>query len=484
MKRIVILLLLGLTLLLRSADDNCYTVIVGRDASENGSVLLAHNEDDRGKPVFVDMHRIAAAFHSLQDRVVLKSGATISQVKKTNGFLWIQLAGYEFGDSYFNENGVSIASNACPSREKQGNLEMGGIGFMLRRLIAERAQSARHAVKLAGQLIDSLGYSSSGRSLTIADAKEAWVMHLVRGKHWLAQRVPDDEVVVIANRYVINEIDFADTANFLGSTDIVDHARKRGWIKPGAAFSFAPVYASPESYDAPANILRQWRGVSLLAKEKFTPESRLPFSFKPRRKIQVSDLFSVLRDHYEDTEYDTTDEYRKGSPNSGGHRTICTESTQYSFVCELRDHLPREMAHLLWLAFRRPDSNAYSPWYFSISDPPSGYSRLPAATALKQHFNPPPGYFKPEANFAFFAFDELSELVDRNYRERIRAVRKEWNNYENYVLKNLQKKEREFLYLAKRHRAITINLITNYVSNLEYRKWFLATELIRQFSHR
>ena len=351
---------------------------------------------------------------------------------------------------------------------------------MLRRLVAERASSAREGVKIAGQLIEKYGYYSSGRSYAIADSKEGWLLHVVKGKHWIAQRVPDNQTAVMANCYTIASVDLKDKINFLGSDDIVDYAIKRGWYLPDrdGEFNFARVYTAPGNIKTEVNALRQWRGINLLSKKKYKMGAQFPFSFISKKDVKLTDLFKVLRDHYENTEYDLTDDYKKGSPNFTKNRTICTESTRYSFVAILRDSLPAEIAYCIWIAFRRPDTNAYSPWYVSIPSPPEGYTHGSSDTALQSHFNQPKAFFKFNPDYAYWNFSKLSELVDGNYKSHIKIVRKEWKNFENYATKRLKKMEKEFVYLLEKDRDIAVKIITNFIHKLEYRKWFVASELI------
>lgn len=484
MKRVNILtfFLLTLFLLSLSGKDNCFTIVVGKAATADGSVMVAHNEDDKvkGKIFFVNVHKIPGRSYKTGETILLKNKGSLPQIQQTFGFLWLQIPDAEFGDSYINENGVVIASNQCSSREDKGVLTNGGIGFMLRRIMAERATSARNAVEIAGKLINQLGYYSSGRTYVIADTTEAWVFHAVKGKHWIAQRVPDDQAVVIANRYTIEKIDLADKNNYLGSPDIIDYAAKRGWYRPGkdGKFNFAKIYSLPRNYKAELNVLRQWRGTALLARKRYKLDEPLPFSFFPRRNVKQTDLFNVLRDHYEGTEYDLTNDYKDGSPNNTKKRTICTESTQYAFVTQLREELPKEIAHLVWIAFRRPDSNAFSPWYVSITSPPDGYNRDNSETALQNHFQISPSFSKFNPNYAFWSFAKLSVLVDQNYRLRIKIARKEWRNYENYIMKALKKMEKESRYLIRKNKFIALKIITNYIKKWEYQKWFLASKLI------
>jgi dipeptidase len=480
LRRIAVLILFLLPMAFHAAaEENCFTILAGQAATIDGSVMLAHNEDGSVERYFINVRKIPSQKHKSGSTISLKRNGSLAQVSETYGFLWLESIGEDFGDSCFNEKGLTITSNQCVSREDKPELKDGGIGFMLRRLMVERASTARQAVEIAGKLIDKYGYYSSGRTYAIADPNEAWILNVVRGKHWIAKRVPHNHVAVIANRYTIDNIDLKDTKNYLGSPDIVSYAVKRRWYNPqtGGNFNFSKVYSAPLNYSADLNVLRQWRGTNLLAKKKFTVDSMLPFSFIPNGKLTPPILFRVLRDHYEETEYDSTRQSQR-SPNASRHMTICNESTHYAFVAQLRKSLPQEYAHLIWISFGRPDSNAFSPWYTSISSPPEGYTFNSSKNMMELHFKPPKTLFTFNPEYAFWYFVKLSMNVDRQYRTRIKMVRKEWRNFENYALKMRKKMEKDFGSLVKRNRFIAQKLINNYVAKLEYRRWFLVSELL------
>jgi dipeptidase len=73
--------------------------------------------------------------------------------------------------------------------------------------------------------------ASADGSVMFAHNEDA-VAPAVNGKHWVAQRVPDDKVAPIPNCYTIQGIDLRDTVNFLGSPDIIEYAITRGWYDP------------------------------------------------------------------------------------------------------------------------------------------------------------------------------------------------------------------------------------------------------------
>ncbi|RHY15390.1 hypothetical protein DYB32_010766, partial [Aphanomyces invadans] len=75
---------------------------------------------------------------------------------------------------------------------------------------------------------------SAGEALTIADAKgEAWMFHILPDDSgasavWVAQRVPDTHITVVANEFMIHQVNLADTDNFMGSTNMHEIAERNG----------------------------------------------------------------------------------------------------------------------------------------------------------------------------------------------------------------------------------------------------------------
>ena len=213
----------------------CYAVIVGRDASADGSVLVAHLEQNGGKRI-LNFRRIPRRQHAPGEQVALRRGGRLPQVDQTWAFLWSQNPGIEYSDGYLNEWGVAVVSDGCRTREddydtlvERGEIRDGGIGYMLRRLVAERARTAREGVQLAGQLVERFGYADSGRTYVIADPREGWLFSAVRGRRWVAQRAPDDMMVALPNVHIIAQIDLKDSDNFLASPDLISYAVRRGW---------------------------------------------------------------------------------------------------------------------------------------------------------------------------------------------------------------------------------------------------------------
>ena len=356
MKKILSLLfLLACSVALTAAQDyNCFSIIAGREATVDGSVLMGHNEDDGGEQM-------------LTIYVVPSSDKNLR-------YIWCEFPGMEVADVFMNQFGVSIASNGCPSREDKGELTGGGVLYEVRTAVAKYARTAREAVALIGSMVETFGYKGSGRSYIIADTAEGWVVSVVKGKHWVAQRVPDDKVMTIPNYYVIGEVDLDDEFNFAGSDDLVDYAVSRGWYNPekDGAFNFARAYASEQSLQSRNNLSRHREAWTYL----FGSERPGEFASVPTKKLSLRDFANILALHE--------------LPDAGGHlvNSICNDNTILSTIFQLRPWMGFDTGCVMWNAMGHPCSEAYVPWYAGMTEAPKGFGRFKTAVeAEKKHFS-------------------------------------------------------------------------------------------------
>ncbi len=441
---------------------NCYTIIVGRKASLNGNIILAHNEDDSGDNLFVNIRKVKRINNDNKISLITRNGTTVAINGAKAELLWFEIPNMVFADSFVNEYGVIIVSNACPSKVSKKNKK--GLRYLLRRLVAERAHSAREAVKIMGALVEKYGYDSSGRTYSIADKNEGWVLEIVNGKLWIAQRVDDDKLMVIPNHYIIRYVNLKDKNNFMGSKDIISYAVKNGLYNPekGGEFDFAKIYS--HNLKHPGNIYRHWRGLSLLSGKNFTPNQRFPFQVKPNEKISIKKLFNLLKDHYEGTIYDTTDGYKLGDPNKKNkYRPICVSSTQYSIVAELRDNLPKPISTLLWVSVRKPDTSVYFPLYYGVNPLPDDFGMIYNSEnyteLLKKHFNP---YITPSNNLLYERIIKTEKKIEKNYNQNINIVSRIKENLQNYYIKILPFFEESYIKIYNNDKKMAQKYLNSF----------------------
>ncbi len=468
-------------------DGECFTILVGKKASADGTVMIGHNEDDRGD-IVVNLRKIQARDYGAPQRISLGRGGYFETDGRTNGFLWIEATTQEFADSFINEHGVVITSDSCPSRETQDDITDGGIGYMLRRIVAERARSAREGVKIAGDLVEKFGYRASGRTYAILDKDEAWMLAVIRGKHWFAQRVPDDEVAVIPNHYTIRQIRQDEPDQFMGSQGIIEYARKNGWYdetKDGP-FDFKKAFARPSRRDLifDGNSLRHWRGLSLLGGREREITDDFPFSSKPGKKVTKEALLSILRDHYEGTQYDATGGYKTGSPNRTKFRTICTASTINSFVVSLGRDLPEPISVSIWLALGKPDTTIFIPLYYGVES-------LPAGLGLGLHTHDYEVFYKQHFDDSELkaAKDELfhtkvlalEKAAEADYGPMVETLRRDLFPAEREFIESRPKFEADFTALYAKDETKALEKLTVYVAAAFNRVTGLYQKLLAKY---
>jgi dipeptidase len=376
----------------------------------------------------------------------------------------MEMPGQDYSDSFMNENGVLITSNSCPSKELYGEITDGGIGYELRKIIAERALSARVGVELAGQLVEKWGYNGSGRTYTIADKNEAWMFAVVRGKQWVAQRIPDNQVAFIPNYYTIKEINLNDNDNFLASKDLIAYAERRGWYKPGSdgPFNFSKTYSSERNLASTSNTGRMWIGVQMLSGKEYKQEDSFPFSFLPVRKISMKELFPVLANHYEGTPLDDSQTYTKGTPHNNKTMTICASSQQLSFIAELRSGMAWDIGGRIWVAPRRGCVNAYMPIYFGVTEIPNSLTMDTPEKESELHFKRTDEIYNRNNSLAWWNFVAVAEYTDEDFIKRFPQRRKIKETLQQDYMKLAGQLEKEYLPIYKKDPARAAEMINNF----------------------
>ncbi len=485
----------------------CFAVIVGKNASCDGSVLFGHLEQNGGLRNMSYLY-VPAMAHEPGSVVELRRGGTWPQAKQTYAYLWGNNTGTEFGDGYFNEWGVAIASDACHTREDsydelvaRGDITDGGIGYKLRRIVAQRAKSAREGVIIAGELLDHFGYASSGRTYIIADAQEAWILAVALGKNWIAQRVPDDEIVLLPNVHIIGaEADLNDKENVISSDGLVEYAISRGWYDPvsGKPFSFREAFGAPAQessfmFEQGADP-RQWFSQSLVHGEliQLPADEQLPFSIKPDRKFTVMDVVNMMRSHghLENQDPDIDMAYRLGAQDNntphkqGGTGNICSGRSQELVVYQLRSWLPTEVGSLVWRTSAAPCGSVLVPWYSGITETPKPYYKqweLEKSLKIDFHFNPPKGTFDFDANNAFDVFTALENLIDLDYNRNIVTARELWDPFEKEQFELQPAIEKAALELIEDNRELAKKFLTGYSGYRAMKALERAKEMVSQF---
>ncbi|MDE5572423.1 MAG: C69 family dipeptidase, partial [Muribaculaceae bacterium] len=300
-----------------------------------------------------------------------------------------------------NEYGVAISESTWGGRPElkgpNGILDYGSLMF----IALQRAKTAREAIKIMTDLVEEYGYYSTGESFSIADENEAWIMEMIgkgkdeKGAVWVAMRVPDDCISGHANHSRIHQFPLNDPENCLYSPDVISFARKKGWFDgKDEDFSFSLAYAQYKYSSLRGCDGRVWAFYNKFADgmDKYLPwvtegdGQPLPLWIKPNRKLTATDLKWMMRDHFEGTPFDMTEDigagpfkmpyrWRPSTFEVDGktyyqERAIATQQTGYSFVAEINGNRPDAIKGLMWFGTDDANTCVYLPIFCTVERPP------------------------------------------------------------------------------------------------------------------
>ena len=299
-----------------AAPDACTSIMVGRKASADGSVMTSHTCDswyrtwmrqvpaaDYPRDTVMSVYRGRMHTEYPESLDGTERAGEIPQARHTFGFL-------DTAYPCLNERQLAMGETTYGGRDTLRNNKGMFMIEELQRVALQRCTTAREAIKLMGRLIKEYGYGDSGECLTIADPKEVWIFEVQGqgpdsiGGVWAAQRIPDDHIAVSANISRIGRINTADTTNYLASANVKKIALDLGLWDGKEEFSFWKAYSGGNYFNEPKNYsVRELYIMQQLAPEAGFTDSitELPVSVRPSKKVSVADVARLLGSYYEGT---------------------------------------------------------------------------------------------------------------------------------------------------------------------------------------
>lgn len=382
-------------------SEACTNVIVTRGASADGSCLVSY----------------AADSHWLYGELYFKPQADWATGSKLKVYDWdsgkylgeieqVQHTYKTIGN--MNEHQLIIAETTFGGRHGLNNpdaiMDYGSLIY----ITLQRARTAREAIRLMDELTQKYGYYSEGESFSIADKEEAWIMEMVgkgaeKGSVWVARRIPDGYISGHANQSRITTFPLNDPENCLYSEDVISFARKMGWFDgKDEEFSFRDAYCPLDFGGLRGCEARVWSAFNILGKGKFAyedggslvekdsydyvdyamghnPANNMPLWIKPAGKVSVKDVADVMRDHYEGTPMDMTQDIGAGGnalpyrwrpmgftydgKEYTNERAIATQQTAFWFVGQSRGNYPDVLGGIIWFGTDDAATSYVTPIY-------------------------------------------------------------------------------------------------------------------------
>ncbi len=376
----------------------CTSLLVGKNATTDGSTLITYAADSHS--LYGELYHQPAMSYpkgAMLDVYEWDTGkflGKIPQVRETYAVI-----------GNMNEHQLTISESTWGGRpelqDTTGIIDYGSLIY----ITLQRAKTAREAIDVMTSLVKKYGYYSTGESFSIADPNEGWIMEMIgkgvgrKGAVWVAVRIPDDCIAGHANQARIHTIPMKDKDNCIYSSDVIAFAREMQYFDGlNAEFSFANAYAPTDFWSLRACDARVW---SFFRKYNTTMDSYLPYLMgeskeplplyiKPNRKLSVQDVKDAMRDHFEDTPFDMTQDIGAGpfkapyrfrpmsfevdSVEYLNERAIATQQTGFSFVAQMRSWLPDPVGGVLWFGVDDTNTTVYAPIYCANSDVPTCFA--------------------------------------------------------------------------------------------------------------
>lgn len=381
----------------------CTNLIVGRQASTDGSTIVSYSADSYG--LFGELYHYPAGTHAkgtmrpVHEWDTGKYLGEIPEARTTYNVI-----------GNMNEHQLTITETTFGGREElvdtTGIIDYGSLIY----IALQRSKSAREAIQVMTDLVQEYGYYSSGESFTIADPREVWVMEMigkgvgVKGAVWVAVRIPDDCISAHANQARIHQFPLNDKENCLYSPDVISFAREKGYFSGlNKDFSFANAYA-PLDFGARRYCeARVWSFYNMFTDrgEEFLPyilgstDKPMPLYVKAKKRISVQEIQQAMRDHYEGTPLDLSQDFGAGINHSPyrlsplsftvdgeeyfNERPISTQQTGWVIVAQMRENLPNAIGGVLWFGCDDANMTVFTPVYCCTNVVPQCYSRVDGA---------------------------------------------------------------------------------------------------------
>ena len=366
----------------------------------------------------------------------------------------------------------------------KGNLEGIDYGNLIY-LALQRARNCREAIRVMADLVATYGYADGGETFSLADPDEVWLFEITskghdeKGAVWVARRVPEGYVSAHANQARITQfpqeparwrkargkglhpaisslhLDYINEPEVecVYSHDVVSFACKNGWFSgKDADFSYADTYNPLTFSGLRACEARVYAFFNRIAQGMQRYEAyamgdpkaeRLPLWIKPDNKISVHEVMELMRDHFEGTPMDMTQDVGAGPFHCPyrwrpmdfkvdgkeyiHERAISTQQTGFSFVAQCRKGFADHLGGIIWFGVDDTYSTCYCPMFCAIDSIPLCF----------REGNGSMSQYSPTS--AFWLFNRVSNFCYLRYDSMIVDVRNMQKECEDYFISSVEK---------------------------------------------
>lgn len=443
----------------------CTTILIGKNASYDGSTIAARNEDSPSG-VFT-AKRLAVMEPENQPKIYRSVLSHVEIPLPEHPMRYTYMPNSDASEGIWgaygvNEKNVSMTATetlttnarvagADPlvvyQKAENGKDEVpGGIGEEdMVTITLPYISSAREGVERLGSLLETYGtYEMNG--IAFQDENEIWWLETIGGHQWIAKRVPDDSYVVMPNQLGIDEFDFDDAysgkKNYMCSEGLREFvAANHLDLRMDEASPFNPreAFGSHDDADHTYNTPRAWAMLRYFNPRTYVwdgdcadygPEDDdLPWAMAPEKKITLEEVKWVLSNHYQGTPYDVYARNRAGS-QAGMYRPIGINRNNVLGLVQIRPYMPDALKAVQWIALGSNVFNAMIPFY-------PGVGKVPAYLG--------DAHGKPTTESFYWTNRIIGALADAHFNDNAFHIERYQTAVSHKAHEMLQRFDREFM---------------------------------------
>lgn len=406
----------------------CTTLLVGKNATIDGSTMCARNEDSGSghfsakKLVVVEPQDQPRHYKSVISHVEIDLPDNPVRYTAMPNALPDEGIWGECGVNTYNVSMTAtetLTTNQMvraadpfvvyqPAKDGQPG-KAGGIGEEdLFTIILPYIRTAREGVIRMGKLLEEYGtYEMNG--VGFQDVNEIWWLETIGGHHWIAHRVPDDCYVAAPNWCTLDTLDLDDA--FGAQRENMCSADLREWIAryhldPGrnddGTFNPRRAFGSHTDADHVYNSPRAWWMERFFNPHScrwdgpdadYTPEcDDMPWAMQPEYKITVEDAKYALSGHYQGTPFDCYEQPQHGpgpmQPELGynHYRPIGVNRNNFIGLIQMRPYVPKQLQAIEWISYGSNVFNAFVPLYANVDTVPEYFSNTTAKVTTENFY--------------------------------------------------------------------------------------------------
>jgi len=476
-------------------SESCTNLLITKGASADGSTMVSYAADSHtryGTLVYYPAATYAKGtmvkiYEWGKDRYL----GEIPQVEKTYSVI-----------GNMNEYQLIIGESTWGGLKSQldpkGLLDYGSLMY----LALQRAKTAREAIEVITSLANKYGYASSGESISIADPNEVWFLEMIgkapkivngkninKGMVWVAIKLPERTISAHANQARITQFPLNDPENCLYAKDLISQAREQGLFKgKDSEFSFADTYGPAGNSTIRGCDARVWSFFNRYADEDMqaylkyamgdSTQKRMPLYVKAKQKLSVKDVANMMRDHYEGTAMDMTQDIGAGGNTLPyrwrpmnfevdgktylNERAISTQQTGFWFVGQSRSNMPKEIGGIFWFGTDDAGTSPLTPVYTS-------------STAISNHYALGNGsMLEYSPSSMFWLTNRIAQFAYLRYDQIGAEVRSEIDKHENAKIAETKAIDKTAIIMAQDSPQFISDFLTNYsvnTANALFEKW-------------